>query len=207
MVGVAGCSGDDSNAADAQQSVPVIAPGKPGESNRTLSPEEAKSAVPEQLPNEADFAYAEMMIVHHQQAIAMTELAASYGEDKRVRGVADRISDAQGPEIDMMNRWLKEHGKPEVGTGGGHHGGGHGNSEHDMPGMASEEQLRELSGARGAEFDRLFLELMITHHDGAIVMAQEAQTKGADIRVQEMADDVISTQSAEIGRMQAILDA
>lgn len=205
MLGMSACSAPDSTAQAGRQSVPVIAPGKPGEPNRTLA---AGEAVPvQERPNDADFSYVELMIVHHRQAIEMTDLAARHATDGRVGGLADRIADAQGPEIDMMNRWLTQNGKPAVAESGD----GHGHSGHqdhsDMPGMASDEQTRDLASARGTEFDGLFLELMIAHHEGALMMAREVQNEGMEIRVQEMADDVIATQSAEIRRMREMLEA
>lgn len=205
MLGMSACSAPDSTAQVGRQPVPVIAPGKPGEPNRTLAPGEAVPA--QERPNDADFSYVELMIVHHRQAIEMTDLAAQHATDNQVSGLADRIADAQGPEIDMMNRWLIQNGKPAVAGSGEAHGHS-GHQDHSaMPGMASDAQMRDLASARGTEFDRLFLELMIAHHEGALVMAREVQNKGMEIRVQEMADDVIATQSAEIRRMRGMLDA
>lgn len=201
-LGLTGCTPDESDAAQGGES--VIVPGKPGEPNRTLSPEEAQRLVAEDEPNDADFAYVEMMIVHHQQAIEMTTLAAKHADDEQVRGIADRIADAQGPEITMMNTWLTDNGRKPVDTSDEHSGhGDHG----AMPGMASAEEMKELADARGAQFDRLFLKLMITHHEGALDMARDVQVKGSQIRVQEMANDVIATQAAEIEKMTRMLDS
>lgn len=205
-MGLAGCTADDTKDDEAGPS--VIAPGKPGEENRTLSPEEARSSAPNQKPNDADYSYMQDMILHHAQAIEMTDLAEKKAVAKQVKGIASRIADSQGPEIDAMNRWLKQHGREPVDisgkNGGGH--GEHGEMDHGaMPGMASAEQMEELASARGAKFDQLFLKLMITHHQGALTMARELQTKGMDVRVQEMADEVIATQSAEIGKMREML--
>lgn len=175
----------------------IVQPGKPGEENRTLSPEEAKDAIPEVKPNDADIAYVRGMIVHHQQAIDMTALAPDRAADPRLKGLADRISDVQGPEIGMMNRWLTGHDLPAVNPKDGH---AHGR----MPGMATAEDMARLAAASGAEFDRLFIDLMIRHHEGAIRMATEVQTTGVDVRVQEMADDVIAEQTDEIRRMQGM---
>lgn len=202
VLGLTACTSDDSTTGEAGPS--VIAPGKPGESNRTLSPDEAKSSTPNEEPNDADFTYVEMMIVHHQQAIEMTDLAAKEATRKQVKGIASRIADAQGPEIKMMNKWLEDNGRKPVEAQdehGGHGGAGHGG----MPGMASDEEMKELADARGAEFDRLFLRLMIEHHEGALTMAREVQNSGSVVRVQEMADDVIATQSAEINKMERML--
>ncbi|MGV9315732.1 DUF305 domain-containing protein [Streptomyces sp. NPDC003691] len=178
----------------------VVAPGKPGEPAKTLSPEQAAKALPDDSPNSADFTYTEMMVVHHGQALTMTALVPGRAESKLVKGVADRISAAQKPEIDMMNGWLKRFAdKRPKGSGGHGHGGGH--STATMPGMATDAQLAQLKAAKGKAFDELFLKLMITHHDGAVSMAADALSDGRNTLVQEMANDVISQQSAEIGRM------
>lgn len=197
-LGLAGCTPDESAAE--QDGKSVIAPGEPGESNRTLSPEEAQKSATEEEPNAADFSYIEMMIVHHQQAIEMTELATKQADGKQVKGIAGRIAAAQGPEIKMMNTWLADHGEKPV------EHGGHGDAHGDMPGMASAEEMKELADARGAKFDRLFLKLMIAHHEGALTMARDIQVKGSHLQVQEMADDVIATQAAEIDRMRRMLE-
>lgn len=201
-LGLTGCTPDESAAE--QDGKSVIAPGKPGESNRTLSPEDAQRSAATEEPNAADFSYVEMMIVHHQQAIEMTDLATKQADGKQVKGIAGRIAAAQGPEIKMMNTWLADNGKQPVDNSGEH--GGH--SDHgDMPGMASAEEMKDLAGASGAKFDRLFLKLMFAHHEGALKMARDIQVKGSHLQVQEMADDVIATQAAEISRMQRMLES
>ncbi|WP_258906801.1 DUF305 domain-containing protein [Actinokineospora sp. UTMC 2448] len=166
----------------------------PGEPNRTLSAEEAESALPDTEPNDEDVSYVRNMIIHHQQAVEMSALAPERAADERVRGLASRIHDVQGPEIGMMNRWLTGHDLPAVNPTEAH-------AHADMPGMATAEELAALTAARGPEFDRLFLELMIRHHEGAIEMARAVQVSGVDVRVQEMADDVIAEQADEIRRM------
>ncbi|MFI1825838.1 DUF305 domain-containing protein [Streptomyces sp. NPDC020412] len=174
----------------------VVAPGKPGEAAKTLSPEQAAKAVPDDSPNAADFAYAEMMVKHHAQALTMTALVPERAAAAQVKGVAERISAAQKPEIDAMNGWLKRFAAKKPKEGGHDHGA------MAMPGMATEAQLDQLRAAKGEAFDDLFLKLMITHHQGAVSMAADALSDGRNTLVQEMANDVISQQSAEIGRMQ-----
>ena len=99
----------------------------------------------------------------------------------------------------MMNAWLRANGKPTVDPALSGHG------EHTaMPGMATPAQLDTLRVARGSEFDKDFLQLMIVHHQGALTMAGHVQTAGADVRVQEMADDVIATQRDEINIMRGM---
>ncbi|WP_239157913.1 DUF305 domain-containing protein [Streptomyces sp. SID13726] len=175
----------------------VLAPGKPGEPNRTLSAQDAaEQRADDDSPNSADIAYARMMIKHHAQALKLTELAPDRAESAKLKALAERIAAAQGPEIAAMRAWLDEHGEP--GTSEGH--------DHSvMPGMATEAQVKKLRAAKGTAFDQLFLTLMITHHEGAIAMATEVKGQGNNIRIEEMADDVVAQQTSEIDRMRGML--
>lgn len=209
LFGLTACTGDDGDQ-NTDGGPPVLAPGKPGEPNRTLSPEEAEKSAPKDKPNDADYGFMQDMIVHHSQAIEMTDVAAKSAVARKVKAIADRIADAQGPEIDAMNRWLEKNGREKLNVPGAkefdeHAQHEHGGAGHDsMPGMASEAEMEQLSSARGAKFDQLFLKLMIAHHEGALTMAETVQQKGTDVVVQQMADEVIATQSAEIARMKAM---
>ncbi|MFD3442393.1 DUF305 domain-containing protein [Streptomyces sp. NPDC058685] len=172
----------------------VVAPGKPGEPAKTLSPEEARKAAPDDSPNSADFSYAHMMITHHSQAVTMTALVPTRAESTQVKRLAERISASQKPEIAAMQGWLKVNGGKK-GDSGHDHGAA------PMPGMATAAQLTQLRAAKGKAFDELFLKLMMTHHQGAITMATEALTEGNNVLIEEMATDVIAQQTSEIGRM------
>lgn len=185
-------------------SVPVIVPGKPGEPASTIAPGDA-TPVEEEPPNDADVRFVQDMIVHHVQAVDMSRLVPERAAAEEVKGLADRIADAQQPEIDMMNRLLEQYEKPTVDPSaeGGH---GHGGGQHvDMPGMATPEQLRTLRDARGPVFDTLFLQMMVTHHEGALTMVEQIRTSGVNVRVQEIADDIAVTQADEIHRMRGML--
>ncbi|MFH8367224.1 DUF305 domain-containing protein [Streptomyces sp. NPDC018031] len=196
---LAGCeSGGDRETDGKKDSPAVIAPGKPGEPAKTLSAEEAEQAGDDDSPNSADFGYVRMMIVHHRQALVMTDLAPDRAESGRVKKLAERISAGQGPEITAMEGWLANHGGDGKGGHGGHEDHG------SMPGMATEKQLAELRAARGEKFDELFLKLMITHHTGAVTMATDVLKSGNNVLVEEMAGDVISQQSIEIRRMREL---
>ncbi|WP_370531796.1 DUF305 domain-containing protein [Streptomyces venezuelae] len=173
----------------------VVAPGKPGEPAKRISPEEAARLLPDESPNSADFTYVQMMVVHHRQALTMTALAPERAASPQVRKVAERIAAAQKPEIDAMEGWLKNNGGPREQAGHDHH---------SMPGMATEAQLKELGDAKGTAFDELFLKLMVTHHEGAVTMAAEVLSQGNNVLVEEMANDVIAQQTAEIGRMRRL---
>ncbi|MGW5036785.1 DUF305 domain-containing protein [Streptomyces parvulus] len=201
VLGLSACDSDsDSETRSAAATGPsVIAPGRPGEGNRTLSVEDAeKQRADDDSPNSADVSYARMMIQHHAQALEMTELVPRQAESERVRKLAERISAAQGPEIEAMRGWLKNHGEKEDAASGAH-------DHAAMPGMATEAQLKKLRAARGDAFDRLFLTLMITHHEGAITMATDVKSEGNNVQVEEMADDVAAQQTSEISRMREML--
>ncbi|MEV3898456.1 DUF305 domain-containing protein [Streptomyces anulatus] len=175
----------------------VVAPGRPGEPARTLSAEEAVKEAGQDTANSADFRYAQMMIEHHGQALVMTGLVPERASADTVKRLADRISAGQKPEIGAMEGWLKRNG------------GDRRKEHHDhtgMPGMATDAQIEELRAAEGKAFDKLFLELMITHHQGAITMATEALTEGNDVIVEEMASDVVAQQTVEINRMRGLMD-
>lgn len=180
----------------------VIAPGKPGQEAKRISPEEAAKKTDDDTPNSADFAYAEMMIEHHAQALVMTELAPKRAKSTQVKRLAERIGAAQGPEIDAMKGWLKEHDADRRRTEDGGHDHGHGDAP--MAGMATDAQLKTLRAAEGAAFDQLFLKLMITHHGGAVTMATELLAGGNNVRIEEMANDTVAQQTSEISRMREL---
>ncbi|MEV3860825.1 DUF305 domain-containing protein [Streptomyces sp. NPDC050095] len=188
-----GSTGADRANSPASGGPSVIAPGRPGEAAETLSAKDADERRPDEGPNSADVRYAQLMILHHEQALRMTELAPKQARSTQVKRLAERISAAQGPEIESMRAWLTRNGRSESPAGHAAHGA--------MPGMASAAQLESLRAARGTAFDDLFLKLMITHHQGAVTMATEVKSEGNDVLVEEMADDVIAQQTAEIGRM------
>lgn len=194
---VAGCTGGEPSSAPTS-SAPVIVPGKPGEQAGTVAPGQVNRAA----PNDADVEYITMMIPHHEQAKVMTALVPSKTANQQIRALAERISVAQDGEITMMKTWLSDRGKPVPGEGHGGHGG---HSDHAlMPGMATEAQLNELRAATGPAFEKLFLDLMIVHHQGALTMAEAELGKGVEVKAQEMAQEVITGQSAEIERMRTM---
>ncbi len=197
---VSGCTADEPPATPAS-SAPVIVPGKPGEQAGTPAP----GQVQRDLPNEADVEYMTMMIPHHQQAKVMTDLVPGKTANEQIRAIAGRISVAQDGEVAMMRTWLSDRGKPVPGEGhSGHEGHGGGHDHALMPGMATEAQLSELRAAGGPAFEKMFLDLMIAHHQGALTMAEAQLGKGVEIKAQEMAQEVITGQSAEIERMKTL---
>ncbi|MFJ4977345.1 DUF305 domain-containing protein [Streptomyces coeruleorubidus] len=159
--------------------------------------------------NDADVMFAQMMIPHHEQALEMSKLADGRASDAEIKTLAADIEKAQDPEIQTMKSWLKAWGKPESagesmpgmdhGSGGMDHGSG-------MSGMMSDEDMKKLKDAKGTEFDRMFAELMIEHHEGAITMAEDERKKGRDATAKKLAADVVKTQSAEVAKFEKILD-
>ncbi|MFJ7265082.1 DUF305 domain-containing protein [Streptomyces sp. NPDC099050] len=196
LLPVTGCRDGGAPDAAADGRPAVIAPGKPGEKARTLSPEQAAKELPDDTPNAADRAYVRNMIEHHGQALTMSALAPDRASADGVKRLAERIAAAQKPEIGAMEGWAARNPAPGTSPGGHDHAA--------MPGMATEQQLKELTGARGPDFDRLFLALMTTHHEGALKMAGEVLAAGNNAAVEEMANEVAATQSAEIHRMRAM---
>ncbi|MEU5984628.1 DUF305 domain-containing protein [Streptomyces sp. NPDC047434] len=180
----AGAGSGHPGGADHQASAPASPSGTPGRANATGA------------FNDADVTFAQGMIPHHQQALDMARLADGRAEDAAVRRLADAIKQAQDPEIRTMRTWLASWGRPES---AGHAG-------HGMAGMMSERDMRELAAVRGSDFDRTFAELMIAHHDGAVLMARTEQREGRDKAALKLADDVVRAQSAEIAELRRILD-
>ena len=145
--------------------------------------------------NEADVTFAKSMIPHHEQAIEMAGMARSRTENQEVKELAAAIEGAQDPEIKQMRGWLKAWGEEESSSDMGH----------EMPGIMDDETMKGLEDAQGAEFDKLFLESMIEHHEGAIEMAKDEKTDGKYPPAIAMAEDIIKGQSAEIAQMRTML--
>ncbi|MCW5953729.1 MAG: DUF305 domain-containing protein [Propionibacteriaceae bacterium] len=152
--------------------------------------------------NAADTEFAQMMIIHHQGAIEMADLAAEQADTPEVIALAERITAAQGPEIDLMTRWLETWGEP-AGTGTDHGGMDHAGME--MDGMDQAEAMAALQALAGTDFDRRFLELMTAHHEGAITMAQAVLDAGQNEDVRRLAQQIIEAQTAEITEMAGLL--
>jgi len=162
--------------------------------------------------NPADVRFMSGMIHHHAQAIVMAGWSATHGASASIRTLSERITVSQTDEIKAMQLWLGERGEqaPEATpTGLRMEMGG---VEHVMlmPGMLTEEQMTRLDAARGVEFDRLFLTLMIQHHEGALTMVEElfaTHGGGVDDFIYKIASDTFADQGSEIDRMQRMLDA
>lgn len=150
--------------------------------------------------NAADEAFVIGMIPHHEQAVEMAELLlAKDGVDARVVELAERIRDAQQPEIDLMTGWLDDWGVDA--DMGGMEGMDHGDD-----GMMSEDDMAALEAASGPDASALFLEQMIEHHEGAIEMAEQELAEGENADALDLAQQIIDDQTAEIAEMQGLFD-
>jgi uncharacterized protein (DUF305 family) len=147
-----------------------------------------------------DLMFAEMMIPHHEQALEMSELVLENSTNESVRDLAQRIISGQNPEINQMQAWLDANG----GAGGHHVGHGMGNMD-TMGGMASEAELALLATLSSPDFDVLFLELMIDHHEGAIDMVRMIRNSSND-EVRALAEQITRVQREEIAEMRELLD-
>lgn len=213
---LSGCSGDGGEGPGAAPPPAVTAtapssgtpvrellPGGPGDPVRTAS-----GPVEVDVPgwDHADLAFLQMMVPHHRQALEMAALAPARAASPAVLALASRIEAAQAPEILLMAGWLRERGVEVPRPGDDPALWDHGAHGHDgMVGMLAPQELAELAGASGEEFDRLFLAGMVRHHEGAVQMARDALGAAIDPRVVELAEDVNAGQAAEVVRMQRLL--
>ncbi len=175
------------------------------------SPATASSASPtadepaaEEVHNDADTEFAQMMIVHHEGAIEMAELAVERAGSEEVRALGERIAAAQGPEIETMTSWLEAWGEE---TPDGMEMGGMDHGDMQMDGMDQEMVMEQLSGLSGADFDRRFLELMIEHHRGAIEMSEQHHEAGENPEAIQLSAEIIDAQTLEITEMTNLLAA
>ena len=182
----------------------IVQPGAPGEPTRPITVDRATdlSAI---RHTAADVKFMQGMIGHHAQAIEMTALRAERSTTESLRLMALRIELSQADEIKMMETWLKARGEAVPDRHAHLHDG---SKPALMPGMLTPPEMERLKAARGAEFDRLFLEFMIKHHQGALVMVDALfATPGAgqDPGIFAFASDVVDDQRIEIDRMAAML--
>ena len=181
---------------------PIVQPGAPGEPSRTISAAEASDLAGIRF-TAADVMFMQGMISHHAQALEMTALLDVNTASDAMRATARRIELSQEDEIEMMQDWLRERGQAVTAVDA-HHAEGF----QPMPGMLTAEEMASLGEAEGAAFDRLFLELMIKHHRGAITMVQNLlRQRGAaqDSVLFAFTSDITADQTAEINRMDAMM--
>ncbi|KPP81117.1 MAG: putative lipoprotein [Oceanicaulis sp. HLUCCA04] len=200
---------------------PILQPGAPGAPSREISVEQSR-ALSQTRHTAADTRFMQHMIVHHQQAVDMVALIEGRTANPSVIAMGGRITLSQDDEMEMMRNWLLQRGEAvEAGDLHAHHGhdghAGHGEHDHGaadpddialMTGMLTPNQMRALEAADGTQFDQLFLEGMIHHHEGALLMVDELLSQpGAaeDIIMSDFTGHIVADQTAEILRMQSIL--
>ncbi|MEM1080935.1 MAG: DUF305 domain-containing protein, partial [Pseudomonadota bacterium] len=183
---------------------PIIQPGAPGEASSQLSAD-AATAIAASRHSRADVRFMQDMIPHHHQATEMAALVADRTNWPPLVEIAGRIDAAQADEIEFMQGWLTDRGLQAPVPS--HHHAMH--MHHDMAGMATPEQMAELAASEGVEFDRLFLELMIVHHQGAITMVDDLLEQPDSAQDQTLFDfttDIVNDQTAEIEQMNEMLE-
>lgn len=184
----------------------VVQPGAPGQATRVL-PSTTRAVLPPRSAKDVEFMQG--MIMHHAQAVEMTDLIESHTTNKDIHLIGARISKSQSDEIDFMKRWLEARGESVSQPMQEMHSHGHSPGHHElMPGMLSQKQMDALRKAKATEFDRLFLSGMIQHHKGALDMVKDLfDTAGAgqDAELFNFASDVDSGQRAEIRSMETLL--
>ena len=181
------------------QAPAIIQPGAPGQPSTV-----AASTGPVRIPHvKADTEFMQGMIGHHAQALDMVALLETRSESADMKMLALRIKVSQQDEIRFMRNWLASRGETVPDE--------HAHHAHDfkrMPGMLSPDEMAKLAAAKGRDFDRLFLEYMITHHDGALVMVDalfKTDGAGQESEIYAFASDVIADQQMEIDRMAGML--
>jgi uncharacterized protein (DUF305 family) len=161
------------------------------------------AAATEAALNEADVEFAQGMIAHHEQAIEMAEIALdpAVGASAEVVDLATRIQAAQDPEVALMTGWLNAAGESvTMDTSDGH-------DMSSMPGMMTADQMDEMAALTGADFDQMWLTMMIAHHEGAVSQSETVTADGSNADVLLLADQIIAAQQAEINEMKALLES
>tara|TARA_B000000460_G_scaffold92081_1_gene64441 strand:- start:3177 stop:5402 length:2226 start_codon:yes stop_codon:yes gene_type:complete len=188
---------------DPKDDAPIVQPGAPGEETKDIDPETASDiADTSYTPDDVNFLQG--MIIHHHQAMVMSNWADQRTNSKSILDLAGRIKVTQDDEIDFMRNWLldRDEDAPDPKAMMSM------DSHHNMMGMATPEQLDQLEKTKSTDFDRLFLKLMINHHDGAIKMVDELRKQRGsayDPILNEFASDVVNDQAVEIERMNILL--
>lgn len=194
VVTLAACGTDSVDTGSAQASQPPA--------SGTEDPAPGTSGSP--AHNHADTDFAQMMIVHHQGANEMADVAAKQATTKEVRTLAHQISDTQDPEIEKMTAWLVVWGEDTVLTSDEGTEEDHGGIDHAgllIEDLSQQEAMSDLEDRSGADFDKRFLELMTAHHQGAVEMAQAQLDQGQNQYALDLAQQIIVDQENEIERM------
>lgn len=162
-------------------------PGMPGMSGG--------STAPAANFNDADVMFLQMMYPHHAQAVEMAKLVPTRSQNQQVKDLATAIENAQAPEMQQMTTLLAGFGKPAPSA----------TMSHSMPGLMTPQQMTELTGLSGAAFDKMWLQMMVEHHQGAITMANDELKNGTNADAKKMAEAIVTAQQAEIATMNGML--
>ena len=191
-IALAGCSAGSGTGGSDSSSMPGMNHGSSGMSSSSAPPASADF-------NDADTMFAQMMIPHHAQAVAMSDtMLKKEGIPAAVTDLATKIKAAQGPEIEKMTGWLETWGQPtEIPTDMP--------SAHSMSGMMGEDDMAKLEATEGTEAAKLFLTQMIAHHEGAVMMAKIETTDGKNAEAVQLSKEIVSSQQAEIQEMKDLL--
>ncbi|MBY6413919.1 DUF305 domain-containing protein [Rhodococcus sp. BP-252] len=193
---LAGCSSNDGG-----MDMPGMSSGDTPASSSSEASADASAVF-----NDADVTFVQGMYPHHAQAVDMSSLVDGRTENAQIIELAQAIEAAQAPEMEQMNALLAAWGQPAASTDmGGMDMGGMDMGSGGMSGMMSQEDMDRLSAASGAEFDSMWLTMMIEHHKGAIEMAQIELTDGSNPDAKELASTIIDEQQSEISTMEGLL--
>lgn len=198
-LGLAGCGGGNDPGGTSGMDHSSASPQMSQMPSTSASPSDSSPSTPAQF-NDADATFVQEMLPHHQQAVEMSDiLLQKSGVSADTTALAKQIKAAQQPEITTMQGWLKDWGKSaDPGMGGMDHGGTGG-------GMATDAELKKLAQADGASAEKLYLELMTKHHQGAITMAETEIKDGQNPDAVQLANTIVSSQQAEIDTMRKLI--
>lgn len=198
-VALAACGSDSSHSGMSMSPTPTTSTSTSTSSKAEATPSSGAATL---SLNETDVEFLQGMIPHHEQAIEMAEIALDpkAAASPEVVALATRIKAAQDPEVQQMTQWLWDAGQNiTMDTSAGH-------DMSTMDGMMTADQMDAMAAATGADFDRMWLEMMVAHHQGAISQSQTVKANGANPDVRTLADQIIAAQQAEITEMQALLN-
>jgi uncharacterized protein (DUF305 family) len=173
--------------------MPMSGHNMPGNSMPGMSG--SSTAAPDANFNDADVMFLQMMYPHHAQAVDMAKLVPTRSQNQQVKDLATAIEKAQAPEMQQMTTLLAGFGKPAPS----------GTMSHSMPGLMTPQQMTELTGLSGAAFDKMWLQMMVEHHQGAITMANDELKNGTNADAKAMAQAIVTAQQAEITTMNGML--
>ncbi|SEB02289.1 MULTISPECIES: DUF305 domain-containing protein [Mycobacteriaceae] len=197
VIALAACSPPNEQASTMSattSSMPMSGHDMPGHSMPGMSGS-STSAAPAANFNDADVMFLQMMYPHHAQAVDMAKLVPTRSQNQQVKDLATAIEKAQAPEMQQMTTLLAGFGKPAPSA----------TMSHSMPGLMTPQQMTELTGLSGAAFDKMWLQMMVEHHQGAITMANDELKNGTNADAKAMAQAIVTAQQAEITTMNGML--